>query len=512
MIIVTLLRRVIFLEGTKMGGAGIGETKWVRHVLGVCLVLIMLSPICTGGCALAQEREPILCLVNGRIPPISYIENGIAKGVVVDIVQAIGEKIERPIEVRAMDWPEAQAQVLAGDADVLLHINRNEDRERNLSFSRPLLPSEFVILRRNGNPEIQQLVDLAGKRVGVEPGGHAHSLLKESDSIETVFTLSPAEGLRLLKTGDVDALVMDRWIGEYELAKSGISGVQIARDPLEKSSTHMAVRKGNAELLALIDRGLEEIANDGTLDQILNDWRGKNVVYMTQEQITRVITGTVAALLLVLLSIALYFIVKLRRLNRVLDARVAQRTKELAMANERLRKANMALEEMPTLDPLTQTLNRRGFDQFLQKAWRVCRRMQLPLALIMIDVDGLKAVNDSHGHLSGDQHLREVGRLLNNATTRSTDAVARIGGDEFACVLFDTAEDGAFAVAEAARRQMAETKIVEGANVDFSASFGVASLIPDPDMVSNELIALADRALYKAKASGRNKVVRASEL
>ena len=96
MIIVTLLRRVIFLEGTKMGGAGIGETKWVRHVLGVCLVLIMLSPICTGGCALAQEREPILCLVNGRIPPISYIENGIAKGVVVDIVQAIGEKSSVP--------------------------------------------------------------------------------------------------------------------------------------------------------------------------------------------------------------------------------------------------------------------------------------------------------------------------------------------------------------------------------------------------------------------------------
>ena len=330
-----------------------------------------------------------------------------------------------------MDWPEAQAQVLAGDADVLLHINRNEDRERNLSFSRPP-PIGICDPQAERQSRDPAAGGPGGKRVGVEPGGHAHSLLKESDSIETVFTLSPAEGLRLLKTGDVDALVMDRWIGEYELAKSGISGVQIARDPLEKSSTHMAVRKGNAELLALIDRGLEEIANDGTLDQILNDWRGKNVVYMTQEQITRVITGTVAALLLVLLSIALYFIVKLRRLNRVLDARVAQRTKELAMANERLRKANMALEEMSTLDPLTQTLNRRGFDQFLQKAWRVCRRMQLPLALIMIDVDGLKAVNDSHGHLSGDQYLRELGRLLKNAARRPSDVAARIGGDEFA--------------------------------------------------------------------------------
>ena len=100
--------------------------------------------------------------------------------------------------------------------------------------------------------------------MGVEPGGCAFDLLSGNENVEIV-SASPASGLRLLRAGDLDAVVLDRWIGEYELARSGISGIQVAREPLEISYSHIAVRKGNEELLDLIDYGLQALERKAPL-------------------------------------------------------------------------------------------------------------------------------------------------------------------------------------------------------------------------------------------------------
>jgi diguanylate cyclase (GGDEF)-like protein len=412
-----------------------------------------------------------------------------------------------------MDWLEAQAQVLAGQADALLQMNRNPVREEIFSFSSPLLQSEFVIFRRQDDPDIQRAADLEGKRVGLEPGGYAYDLLSGNDRMDKVLILSAAQGLEFLESRDLDALVLDRWIGEYELAKSEVSGIQIAREPLEISYSHIAVKKGNVQLLELINHGLQEINSDGTLAQILDDWSGKNVIYVTKEQMTRIVAVTVMVMLLLISSIAISFVVKLTKLNQDLEARVADRTQELAMLNERLQSANEKLKKQSMLDQLTQISNRRGFDTLFGRAWAICQRAQRPLALIVLDVDKFKDVNDDHGHLIGDQCLQELAFLLRDAVRRPGDAVARLGGDEFAAILLDTTEDGAAQVAEAMRAKIEELNITnEGLKTSFSVSFGVAGLIPDQNMVSDELVALADQALYKAKKGGRNMVVRASQI
>lgn len=488
----------------------LGDTRYTRLALGVCLVLIVLFS--AAGYGYGDTGEPLVFLVNAELVPIAYVENGVAKGVVVDIAHALGEKIERPIEVRAMNWVEAQAQFASGQGDALLHVNRTSAREEIYSFSSPLLQSEFVIFRRQADLDIRTIADLIGKRVGLEQGGCAQDLLAGYDSIE-IFPYSAAHALELLEAGDLDALVMDRWIGEYELAKGGISGIRAAREPLTTSYSHIAVGKGNEELVDLINYGLKQMASDGTIARILNDWRGENVIYMTQAHRQRVIATAVVLVLMLISLISIAFVVNLKRLNQELEAKVTARTQELVEVNERLRRANEELQRQSLVDQLTQILNRRGFEKVFDKVWRISSRDRLPLALIMIDVDRFKDINDSHGHLAGDQCLRDLAMVLHENVRRPGDAVARLSGDEFACILYNTTEEGAVQVAEAMREQIEDLPVpCEGEEQRFSVSLGVAAVIPKEGMVPVDLVAMADRALYKAKGIGKNRVARASEV
>ena len=478
-----------------------------KQLIRSCLVFTILFLVFSSGYARAfvQDQKPLLFLGNANLVPLIYEENGVAKGVLVDFSQALAEKLGRRIEVRAMDWEEAQAQVLSGEADALLQMNWSPAREKVFDFSEELLESEFVIFKRRDNSHINGANDLVGKRVGVEIGGYAYQILHEKD-IDIVLIPSCAVGFQRLVSGDLDAVVADRWTGEYELARSAISGILISREPVDVNYSHIAVKKGNAELLELINNGLREIHDDGTFDQILSNWQGKNVIYVTEERVRRTVLAALMTILLAVSSTAITFVVKLRKLNLELEAKVELRTEEL-------RVANAELEAMSMRDGLTEISNRRGFDLLFKNAWGISSRDNHPLALIMIDVDNLKKINDAYGHLMGDQLLREVACVLQGSARRPGDVVARFGGDEFAVVLFNTTEDGAASVAENMRKDLEELTLTnEVGERQISASFGVASVIPGTDVTPVELIESADQALYYAKEKGRNQVVRASSL
>lgn len=206
----------VLAERKELGGFALGGKRGAQHALLSCLMFGMLILLLSSGSVetFAQEQEPIIFLVNERLTPIAYEQNGVAKGVVVDIAKALGEKLGRRIEVRAMDWQEAQHLVLDGQAHALLQINRTPDREEIYSFSEPLLSSEFVIIRPQDETDIKGELDLEGKRVGVKIGGYAYDVLGGDDQIDRVAILSAAQGLEFLISGDLDAVIVDRWIGE----------------------------------------------------------------------------------------------------------------------------------------------------------------------------------------------------------------------------------------------------------------------------------------------------------
>lgn len=164
-----------------------------------------------------------------------------------------------------------------------------------------------------------------------------------------------------------------------------------------------------------------------------------------------------------------------------------------------------ALRQLATRDQLTGLLNRREFDRIMEEEQERALRFGHSLALIMVDIDRFKVINDSHGHPAGDAVLREVARRLSDQV-RTVDRVARLGGDEFSLILMQADRMGALEVAQrvctAMRRELVFASAAPKLTVTVSA--GVASLPLDARNAA-ELIAAADKALYAAKAAGRDR-------
>lgn len=456
-----------------------------------------------------NNKKTLVFMGNNNIAPIIFEENGTAKGIVVDIAKELGKKIGYKIEIKATEWQEAQNKVLSGEADALLQINPSSEREKLYDFSNELLRTDFSIFKEYGNTDIYTVIDLKDKNVGVESGGYPYYLLTEYDGINIVTISDWNTGFQMIKSGELDAIVADRWIGKYELAQSKVEGIEVLEKPIETQYSRIAIKKGNEELLNLINVGLEELNDDGTMADILSDWQGKKVVYFTEESIQRTFLYAIIIILFLISLISLYGVRRFRALNKKLELDVMERTQELNNANEKLKKTNEDLERISMIDPLTNISNRRYFDSFLQKVWESSIRENLPLSLIMVDIDNFKMYNDTYGHLAGDRCLRNVADVIKNTLKRSGDMVARFGGEEFVVLLSNTTEDGAMVVAEDIRAKTENLGMKnEGLATIITISLGVASVVPDESMYPENIINAADQALYQAKKDGRNRVER----
>jgi diguanylate cyclase (GGDEF)-like protein len=175
-----------------------------------------------------------------------------------------------------------------------------------------------------------------------------------------------------------------------------------------------------------------------------------------------------------------------------------------AMASE-LHDTQASLESLALRDPLTGLLNHRSFHEALQRAVDRARDHGEKVALVLLDLDHFKLVNDTHGHPYGDEALRAAGRELAGVVRTGADLVARVGGEEFALVLPGADGDAAFAAAERARASVARVSVPGGRAL--SSSAGVASLPNEADD-AGELLRMADAALYEAKRLGRGRTCR----
>jgi diguanylate cyclase (GGDEF)-like protein len=174
------------------------------------------------------------------------------------------------------------------------------------------------------------------------------------------------------------------------------------------------------------------------------------------------------------------------------------------------KKMSDRFRDMATLDGLTGIANRRRYDLFLEQEWNHAIRTQLPLSLILIDIDFFKPYNDNYGHGAGDECLKKVAKALSDTMTRATDLMARYGGEEFVCVLPDTDSEGAIKIGEALRQTIVEQNILhEHSQVadHITISLGLFTLVPSSKDEPIIMATTADENLYRAKQSGRNRLV-----
>ncbi len=179
-------------------------------------------------------------------------------------------------------------------------------------------------------------------------------------------------------------------------------------------------------------------------------------------------------------------------------------------SQNKLSEANRTLEKLSSLDGLTGIANRRQFDAVLAKEWARAMRNQAVISLLMLDIDYFKLYNDTYGHQQGDQGLKEVAAILKEVEKRPADLAARYGGEEFAVILPETDEKGARDIACSILDKLKAAALPHAASQAapyLSASIGVATMVVERGCTAETLVSLADRALYQAKAQGRNRVV-----
>lgn len=196
----------------------------------------------------------------------------------------------------------------------------------------------------------------------------------------------------------------------------------------------------------------------------------------------------------------------------VFDAIAAQIAGAINAARlvDELEQVNRKLRELSMVDGLTGIANRRCFDQRLAEEMRRHARTGQPLALLLVDVDHFKRLNDGKGHLHGDECLRELAQLCKAGVRTGGDVVARYGGEELALLLLNCALADAERIAEKLRAEVqAKGMLHPDSPVQncVTVSIGVTAACPDDSMTPEAMIAAADAAMYKAKELGRNRVM-----
>ena len=291
------------------------------------------------------------------------------------------------------------------------------------------------------------------------------------DGFEVITASSGNDALRLSLKHDFALILLD-------VQMPGMNGFEVARLIRSNPKTHhfpiIFITAGMKDLLNQIE-GYET----GAVDYLIKPF--EPVILRSKVQVFR----------------ELYLQRKvIERFYSNLEQLVEERTSEL-------QEANRTISHQAATDDLTELYNRRYFNECLAAALSAARRHTYPLAMIMIDLDNFKKVNDTHGHSAGDLVLKTCASLLRDMI-RTEDVAARWGGEEFIILLSHTVSDAAAALAERIRSAF-EQQSDSSSRFFLSASFGVVQLQENDD--ADTLIRRADTALYQAKHEGRNRVV-----
>jgi len=212
-----------------------------------------------------------------------------------------------------------------------------------------------------------------------------------------------------------------------------------------------------------------------------------------------IIGGSENYVLALLLVFALFYVFEASRVSRkdYLSAIHSRR-----QADERAKQ----MEQLSITDQLTGLHNRMYFSKSFPHEWKRCSRLEIPLSILLIDLDHFKHINDSYGHIAGDECLINVAKVMRSIFKRDTDIIARYGGEEFIIILPDLDLALSTEFAQKLLLKIAEIGLFwEGKKVNVTCSIGVASIIPNQNIDSQLFIKAADDAMYQAKAQGRNR-------
>jgi len=446
-------------------------TVWRSTSIGLALLL-----------PLTVSAETVRVGGDRDYPPYEFVnEQGLADGFHIDLVRSLGEIAGFEPEFRLGPWAESRDDIITGDIDLLASFVA-EFRMDELDFATPHLIVHHEIFVRQNDRQISGLESLAGREIIVQQGDFVEEYLERLDIDFTLIrVMTQRDALELLASGQHDAAIINEHVGRLMLADGFDDQLTTIGAPLFPISYALAVGQGNEALLTRIELALSELKSSGEFNRLRERWLGSA---LSEPREDRLMHWLLVAMPLVLAGILLVMIWR--------QSRQHPQEESQAVFAARFRR-----------DGLTGLPNRVELEQGVANAIERARTDHFPRALLHIDLDQFKLINDSEDYQAGDQIICRIAELLRKRSHLG-ELPARPGSDEFALLLGPSRDP--MATAEQLREELENMEFqINDRRVQVTASIGLATL-DDHAISVGELLKQAEAACHAAKEAGRNRV------
>ncbi len=426
-------------------------------------------------------KENRTVLIGGELDwaPFDFVENGTYQGITNDYLNLISEKTGLKFKVETgLSWEELVESFKNKKIDILPAVYYSDSRAEYGSHTHAYYNVQDYIFVRDDS-SIKSMKDFRGKTVAV-PKGYitGDKIQKIYPDINILRTRSIRDSISAVLNGEADGTIEIQAVMSYILKTNAIEGIKvIPQNNFESYPLRMLVQKNNDILFSIINKAIQAIDIDEQ-NEISNKWI--NIYYNEFLDKQTIIYIIITFLLLIFIFSSRFYYDK---------------------------KINQKLQLLASTDPMTKLYNRRYFTEMSESLLDLAKRNKTDTAIIMLDIDKFKNVNDIYGHKVGDDVIVSLSLILREQS-RKSDIVSRWGGEEFVILLPETNVDGALVIAEKIRKVTEDSriKLENKQELKFTISLGISKFYHETDTNIEASINRADEALYEAKESGRNKV------
>ena len=475
-----------------------------RRALSCLWVVLFLNPVLVLAnepfAAAAKVHKTVRVGIWDNPPIVAVRENAAPEGIAIDVIRHVAAREAWHLEYVPATWDESLKLLDQGRIDLLVGIAHSEQRARRYRFNRESLLGNWGVVYRHADAKINSLLDIKNLKVAHLRGGihtqvFAQLMADFGIGYTPLDTDTNHQVLDAVERGTVEAGVVNRTFSALNAQRyRNVVETGIVFNPIYVH--YAAPKNADPAVLHALDLHLVALKADprSIYHESLRRWLETRQVERFPPWVlwaTAVAVGLLA--LVALLAVLLRY-------------QVRRQTGELQREIEQRRLAQERLKHIAYHDSLTRLPNREGFNEALAHALKTVQGQSQRLALLFIDIDRLKNVNDGLGHAAGDVLLQCVAERL-KASLRNHDHLSRFGGDEFVVIVseIDTPEEAKILSARLLESLVAPIDIGD-TQVYVSASTGIA-LYPDDAQSMEELLKNADTAMYQAKEQGGNRSI-----
>jgi len=439
---------------------------------------------------LSEHNEINVGIVKQWVPMEFVDEQGIVKGINPDVIELISKRSNLIFKFTLFDnWNELYQGLIEQKVDMIAGISVTEERKKEVIFTQAYWDMPWVILHKSQLGSQLDLISFSGKTLAIIKGYYLSPVIRQLYPQISLKLVDDHEGgLLAVQRGSVDGFISNIATASELIKRESLSILNISViEELKRDMSHFAIRSDWHVLQTILNKALITFS-ESEKQQIYDKWFGVHIETGLDKNVVMRVSAQIGVILLIVI---ITIIMWNRRLYKEINTR------------KRLEKK---MKHMATHDELTGLANRILLKDRVNTAINFHGRQKLQIAVLFIDLDGFKTINDSHGHDVGDELLIKVAEKLKSCV-RQSDTVVRFGGDEFVLLLTGLHNKSeASYIADKVLNLLQQPFYLSAECVNIGCSIGI-SMYPDDGDNDTDLLKIADTLMYQVKANGKNHYV-----